>query len=172
MILRSPAWRAVPAVPAAAQTAILTLPTTINTGGSNNFFQHGWEFRVGAASIIVSKLRTYSRDAVAQPNRTLRLWRVSDQALLASVNLSITNDTWHEASITPVTLLAGQNYIVTERAVDGSATPRAPAFSNDLTGASFNSAITFVQSRTVDGTGFPTSVSANRLFGITDVTFT
>lgn len=132
--------------------------------------QAGNEFTVGASNVTACALRF--RGASGDTEEVLRLWRVSDQQLLAQVTTS-PGDTaeWKEAAITPVELAAGQNYIITRRIADGATRAihriSAANFDDDVT---FDPALTWVQARLQSGTGFPTGTSAFHLYGV-DVRF-
>ena len=136
-------------------------------GGETSSFQVGWEFTVGASDITVGKLRIYfDRD---NPEETLRLWRVSDQALLASVDITPAANEWVEASLSSaVVLSASASYVVATRSK--TAASRTYLRRTDVTGLTFASEITHVRSRLLDSDGFPTSTQAG-IRGLTDIVF-
>lgn len=68
----------------------------------------GWKFTVGSADIDVAALRYYHP---AGSTETVRLFRWSDGALLASASVTSAGG-WGETEITPVTLSAGQAYVI------------------------------------------------------------
>lgn len=128
--------------------------------------QNGWRFTVGANDLEVCALRLHSLDNEGE--HTLRLWRVSDEALLASVAMTPTGDNaaWGEAEITPVTLAGGSDYVVTQRRTDG-ATRTVYRNPSSLT---INSAITLVDNRFVEADTYPTNTSGHDYQGV-DIKF-
>lgn len=78
----------------------------------------GWQFQVGANDITITHLRYYNAGAQTE---TVRLYRVSDGTLLASAAIT-TAGGWAEEEITPVTLTAGQSYVIAHRAGGSSRT--------------------------------------------------
>ena len=136
------------------------------TTSFNNTNQAGYEFTVGAADITVTALRGYAR--ATGTDYTLRLWRVSDEENLASIDhVSLTESEWGEAELSSaITLAAGANYIVTIRG--GSAMWR----DTDIASAVFNDAITFVAGRRVTNNTFPSTVVADEPRGLADIKFT
>jgi hypothetical protein len=101
--------------------------------------EFGWKFTVGVSNIIVNKLRYYSRGN--DQNYTLKLWRDSDQTLLAQTAITTVIDTWVEGNITPQTLIAGQTYTVSYN----YSTPNNPIYEGNSSDATFNSNIQFVR---------------------------
>lgn len=112
-------------------------------------FQVGWQFLVGSNNLQVCALRANFPSARTE---TVRLWRVSDQVLVASASVTVVNagGGWGETSITPVELSAGANYIVTTRMSDGSS-----RLANRTTAKTESSHVSFVEANAVDGDGFP-----------------
>ena len=106
----------------------------------SNKREAGWEFTVGASDIIVSRLGHglgYSA--------TVNLWRVTGSVLLASVVTS----NW--GNITPITLSAGQSYIVSVWMNGGWEN-----YSSSL--CTFHSAISYVRGRYTTSSGsFPST---------------
>lgn len=93
---------------------------TYTPGNGNESEQRGWRFTVGASDVRVCALRHQSRSTAV--SQTLRLWRVSDGALLAAKTYtpSVTSS-WEEIPLdTPIVLEAGQTYIVSGRTADGT----------------------------------------------------
>lgn len=84
----------------------------------------GWQFQVGANDITVTHLRLYD---AGMRTETVRLYRVSDGTLLASASVTASGG-WGEEEVTPVTLTAGQSYVVSQRAGGAVRTvPRTPS---------------------------------------------
>lgn len=84
----------------------------------------GWQFQVGANDITVTHLRLYNAGSQTE---TVRLYRVSDSALLAAASISASGG-WAEEEVTPVVLTAGQSYVISQRAGGSSRTVyRTPA---------------------------------------------
>lgn len=132
----------------------------------SGYLQFGWEFTVGASDLTVTKLRLYSAGAASEE---LRLWRVSDTTLLGSVAITSATAEWVEGTLaSPVVLSSGANYVVSVRrpGVGSHAYYYAPPAN-----VSFNSAVTYVRARFINSTAFPSSVEANRVYGIADIMF-
>lgn len=98
---------------------------------------------------------------------TVRLWRVSDKALLATVTATADANAWVETALdTPIPLAANTQYLVTTRRPGAAAaTVHAPA-----AGFTFHPLVTFEGSRTAESDAYPTGVNANVL-GLADLVF-
>lgn len=133
--------------------------------GSADFTEQlGWRFTVGASALNVCAIRLYA--AVPQ-SAVVRIWRVSDEALVGEVEFTPdTLDAWNTVDITPVTLGAGADYVVTSRLASGISRPVYRNPTRTLDGA-----LTFVEGRFVDGDGFPSATSANEYLA-PDIVFT
>ena len=139
-----------------------TSPSTTSTDA-----MRGYAFEVGNKPITVTALRSWRRGAYAD---RVFLWRLSDEALLASVDITSATDAWVEGSITPVTLDANTQYVVSARSQAGD---QSAAFQNNMTGWEFNGPITFLHRRGGDSTNdFPTGTFDNRMSGYADIVFT
>lgn len=126
----------------------------------------GWRFTVGSNNITATKLRIYS-GSISSASRKIRLWRVSDQAKIAEVTVTAINGVWVEGNITPVTLTAGQSYIVSYGHDSGNY-----RYNNPYTLNTYSPAITFNEGRYVEGTNdFPIYTSESACFGIVDIYF-
>lgn len=112
--------------------------------------QLGWRFTVGAANITVHSLRFYHATGSTE---TVRLWRVSDGALLASASVTSTGG-WGEEEIPPVTLLTGAQYVVAARAGGSSRTVH-----HTPTDAAIDPAITFDSGVFNNADAFPASTT-------------
>lgn len=137
-------------------------------GGSSNLSQqYGNTLLVGADNLTVRALRHYASTASEEALTTLRLWRVSDEALLASVNVTGILNTWVQGSITPVELVSGQQYIVSARLASGANRDilRDPAwFVHDVR-------VSFVETVFVDADTFPGSSSSTDIPAIADIVY-
>ncbi|HVL87584.1 MAG TPA: fibronectin type III domain-containing protein [Candidatus Thermoplasmatota archaeon] len=101
--------------------------------------------------------------AVAQ---TVRLWRVSDGALLASASVTTTGtNNWVYTSISAVTLVAGQSYIVSTAIPCCTSYGYIPSFSTPRT----EGAITIQASRY--GDSFPQNSWTGEMYGLADIQF-
>jgi hypothetical protein len=131
---------------------------------ANSSAQLGWEFTANAA-ITVTHLRV---NLPSDSDEVVRLWRVSDEALLASESITSVTDTWVEVELsTPVELSAATNYVITTReASGGSRTLRNDTVSNVVV----DPVASFVTSRFVSGTGYPSSATTN-FRGIPDLRY-
>lgn len=149
-------------------TGIVSIAASSNL---NTRDQRGWRFTVGASNITVSGLRTFIN---ANHSETIRLWRVSDQTLLASVTVNGAPGSWVDGAITPVVLSSGADYIVTTQPNPNTSTRSGKAASiGDVT---FNSAVSWVANHASNGTGSTTypSITLNSTFfyGFADIIFT
>lgn len=115
--------------------------------------QVGWRFTVGSANITVHSLRFYHASGATE---TVRLWRVIDGALLASASVTSTGG-WGEEEITPVTLLAGAQYVVAARAGGSSRTVH-----HTPTNAAIDPAITYDTGVSDTGSALPATTTATQ----------
>ena len=130
--------------------------------------QVGWEFTT-AQALTVTALRCL---LAAGAEETLRLWRISDETLLASATVTPeVNSDWTMAPLgAPVGLAADTAYAVTTRRTDGST--RSWRY-GAATGFSINTAFaTFVRPRSVRADTFPGAQSGTSLYGLADIVFT
>lgn len=116
--------------------------------------QYGWRFTVGANDIDVGALMIYDADGGTE---TVRLWRVIDQALLASAVVTSVGG-WGETPITPVTLASGADYIISRRRADGALRTVHVNPADEL----YDSGISFVSSLRVDADSIPTDSLGNQ----------
>lgn len=122
--------------------------------------EFGWQFTVGANDITVAALMLYDADGGSE---TVNLWRVSDQALIASAVVTSPGG-WAETEITPVTLSAGASYVVSRYAAGASRNVDSNAgrgIDGNNRGISVDPAITMVGGRFNSSGGFPASASGN-----------
>lgn len=144
---------------------------TLNSGypstGASGGNQFGWLFTVGANDLRVTHLRIYTT-AIAH---TARLWAVAGSALLANVSIVGGAPAWAEEPITPATLSAGQDYVVTMRPNGGLAWQyEIPA--DDIPDAVvWSPHLTFVQGRFVGDNNFP-KYTTGYIRGLPDIRFT
>lgn len=117
-----------------------------------------------ASSGQITALRFYHVPSATRTTRTLRLWRVSDQALLASVDTVAEVSGWNTITLTPpVPVTAGDHLLV---GLDAYA-PDPIGYSDGV--ASDTTAIGFVQSLYGTRGLYPTAANATYYF--TDVVF-
>jgi len=143
---------------------ITTLGTVTDGSSGGHDYECGYKFTVGAKDIVCTKLRIYPH---ANGNKTVRLWRVSDQSLLGSAVVAGVAEQWAEAALAnPITLTAGAAYVV-------SCSISAGTTFNISTVTAHSSFIEINDYRyVIDGAGtFPTETTDN-LSGIPDVVFT
>lgn len=119
----------------------------------------GWRFTVGSSDLLATRLSLYQAGGATE---TVRLYRVSDQTLLASA-LIASAGSWAEAPITPVTLAAGEDYAVTRYAGGASrAYDQTPV--RVVSGVSrsrlFNPAVTLVGGVYNPNGGFPSTAGS------------
>jgi len=143
---------------------IVSLGATSSQYNGDNDTEQGWKFTVGASNIIVSKLRVFWAKA---QSITLRLWRVSDSALLSSVTVTAADSSWVVGSISPITLTAGASYVVSAGApMSPYATYRYIAKASNT----YNSKITCNEGRYYLNIGYyPSVIIDANIFGITDI---
>lgn len=123
----------------------------------------GYEFTVGSSDITAKALRFYG--AATQAGVTMKLWRVSDSALLASASLDAVADTWVEVAISDAILSANTNYVVTAYRAAGLDTYYDSGDDFDI-----HAAISFANGRFGTGDAFPTFTVGN-IYGVVDVGF-
>lgn len=136
-------------------------------GTGSNDAQLGWEFEP-SQDINVTSLRVYFE---ANSNETLRLWRVSDQALLASEDVAAVAGEWVEASLaSPVSLTSGAKYLITTR--EQNAATRDWWYFEEAT-LTFNAAISITGSVASSTDAYPGSFAPSplRAYGASDVGF-
>lgn len=143
------------------------------TGGSTGQTRSwGWIFEVGGSDITVVALRAYGEDGASHTFDTTRLWRVSDEMLLATATTVVTGGEWTETPITPVALSAGASYaIVTGNDATGGAYTR----SVDVPSFAFASEISYVTGTRTDSGDpdeYPGGALANEIYGLSDIVFT
>lgn len=126
--------------------------------------QVGWEFTTNQA-ITVTKLRCY---VGANGSEIIRLWRVSDGALLGSVTVSAVTNTWVEGTLgTPISLASGTAYAVTTQRADASS--RAWKYSGSLAGYTFSPMVNYVRVRWTTAQTFPSVTEApGTMWGLAD----
>ena len=89
---------------------VIASMTSEPSDASNNSCDYGWQFTVGANNVTATKLRIYAHTAFST---SLRIWRVSTGALLATVALTTVAHEWAEGTLSAsLTLLAGQAYVI------------------------------------------------------------
>ena len=100
-------------------------------------------------------------------SHTVRLWRVSDSAELASVSITGVVGTWVSGSITPVNVTNESNYIVSVRVGAGN------SYYYYAQGVKQVGNVSMVAGRYVASADtFPSSSSGANVYGLTDVSFT
>jgi len=99
--------------PLSAQQSIFTTQTPQSSGKNNQSREYGTVF-ASSISGQITALR-YWKTSSDSGTHTGRLWRVSDQALLATVTFSSSSTTgWQTQSLSaPVSITAGTQYLVT-----------------------------------------------------------
>lgn len=116
-------------------------PTELSNGTDSRC---GWRFTVGADDILVNQLGIYANSAAAF---RLMIHRVSDGVAVASVVVNSTAATWTWEGISPVTLLASTQYVMSAaRDTHAGYVPYLPQIDE----VTFDPAITF--DRVVYGT--------------------
>lgn len=93
------------------------------TDSSSSSRQVGWRFNVVNANLKAVAARVYlGVSGTASPEETVRLWRASDQALLATaVIITPPQGEWAQAQLSaPVILEAGELYALTTRRTSGN----------------------------------------------------
>lgn len=125
---------------------------TFTASNGVSAFQNGYRFRANRA-ITVCALKVMPRTT---SQHTLRLWRVSDQELLATATHTPSGTgTWIDVPITPVTLTPGEFYAVTAR------TPGELNYLQSEFGASQHPAIAYDRAVYNTGDAYPTGVDSS-----------
>jgi hypothetical protein len=123
----------------AASNGVLTVSHSWATAGSAAFIDNrgGYRFTVGAANINCQSLGIYMPGSSI--SERVIIHRVDTGAVIVSADITSTGtaNTWVDASITPVVLSAGVQYVISSRAVGGS----NRSVYLDHTGLTFNAAI-------------------------------
>lgn len=127
--------------------------------------KYGWEFTVGASNIEVSALRVYIGGS--NDSELLQLYSGDLSTILASVTVSALVNEWVEGEVSPVMLLAGQNYIVTH--YRGTSRTRYAPLATSVT---FSERLSFVQGRRVSSNNNPTFTDSGQISGLADIRFT
>ena len=142
-----------PADPVPLITSFTGTPSQANQAG-----QFGWEFKTNQALTLVGFRVALGTDG-GTLEETVRLWRVSDETLLASAAVNSNNDTWVEVLLdTPVSLADDANYVVaTRRTAGGTRRVRFHTAAN----FSFSALVSHVQRRSGTTDGFPSSTSTD-----------
>lgn len=81
--------------------------------------QYGNRLKVLDGPLTVRALRHFASTSDEAALQTLRLWRVSDEALLATVNVTGVQGQWVAGDITPVVLEEDEEYVVSARLASG-----------------------------------------------------
>ena len=112
------------------EPAVVTEYGVVNTGSLIDYtyghtLQRGWSFtKVGTHDCVGARIRMNHTT-----EETVRLWRVSDSALLASVNIFGLSAAWAEGMFaTPVTLEDGAEYIIATRRANNASRQTAINF--------------------------------------------
>ncbi|MDD5055524.1 MAG: DUF4082 domain-containing protein [Candidatus Peribacteraceae bacterium] len=97
--------------------------------------------------------------------RTVRLYNLATQAVLASATVTgVNSTTWVYTDITPVAVTAGTSYVVSERGATYCRYDTATAFTQGY--------ISVLDSRYVAASNnMPTTTSATRMYGFADISF-
>jgi len=145
------------------------LPGSPNTTFTDNAHV-GWRFTVGSDPITVTDLRIFGS---ATTDETVRLFRHSDGAELASVTITPVVDEWVSGAITPVELSANTAYVVSTIRADGTSRAMTRHDGGEAADAMLiDPAIAFTSDAHFgSGTSMPTG-AAGALLGIADIVFT
>ena len=137
------------------------------SGTYNNSFHFGTRFTVGASDLTVTGARGMIQNGFAG---TVYLWRVSDEALLDSVDFTgAGKDIWVDTDLgSPIILPAGADYIVSHYAA-GATRQNYPVNVSDTT---FNPAITFVQGNYQTSDAYPGLYNTDASYSAVDLIFT
>jgi hypothetical protein len=122
----------------------------------------GFTFTVGSSDLTCIGLGLYQTTAASE---NVRIHRVSNGALIAEANIA-TATNWNDVAISPVTLLANTQYVISARA--GGATRAVPW---RLTGLVYTTAITGIAYRFGTADTQPTS-STNNTYAFARFEFT
>ena len=130
--------------------------------------QVGWSFTLSKAATV-----TGARVLInANRTMTVRLWRASDEALLASVDVAVTTGTWgSEDFASPVALASGVTYVAGIRSNEGFSTSVffVDKGSGSLTLESF---VTHIGGVSSAGDGYPGIGTGDNLVGLVDLLVT
>lgn len=113
----------------------------------------GYVFTVGANDLVVNKLEVYGFSTGY--TEKVRIHKNSNASLVAQASMATTADAWVSATISPVTLLAGEQYTIS-----GWADGFGRNTYNDQTGVSFYEGITFDTYVFSYGGGMPTGTTS------------
>ena len=134
-----------------------------NLSTDPNDYNLGHEFKVKTDGTI-DKLWMKVPDT---NSHTVRLWRVSDSAELASVSITGVAGTWVSGNITPVNVTNESNYIVSVRVGAGN------SYYYYAQGARQVGNVSMVAGRYIAASNaFPSNSSGANVYGLTDVSFT
>jgi hypothetical protein len=124
------------------------------TGFSTASFSQrlGFVFTVGSSNLTCIGLGLFQTTAASE---NVRIHRVSDGALIAEANIATTSN-WNDVSISPVTLVASTQYVISARA--GGATRTVP---RNHSGLVFTTAISGIAYRFGTDDNQPTGVPVN-----------
>jgi hypothetical protein len=124
------------------------------TGFSTSSFSQrlGFVFTVGSSDLTCIGLGLFETTAASE---NVRIHRVSDGALIAEANIATTSN-WNDVSISPVTLVASTQYVISARA--GGADRIVP---RNYSGLVFTTAISGIAYRFGTDDNQPTSSTAN-----------
>lgn len=133
------------------------IEATSGEGSTSSNIQVGYRFTANA-DFDLKGLR--ARVGSSGVGLTLRLWRVSDTTLLDSVTVvAAGSSTWVQADFaSPVALANGSDYVITLRRTDGGSTSLR---TDDVADITFNSIITFVETRYSSDNNYPTLTLSN-----------
>ncbi|MFA5567617.1 MAG: DUF4082 domain-containing protein [Trueperaceae bacterium] len=140
----------------------ITATASIFTAGTNQ--QRGWKFlKVGTHNCLGARVHVTN----AGEAHTLRLWRVTDQALLASVEVTTVANDWSEGFFdAPVSLVDGLEYIITTRTTSGAVyTENAVTAAN----ATLNPKLSTPRFSGLLGDTYPGFTTTQHLRGLADV---
>lgn len=119
--------------------------------------QLGARFTVGNNDLVVTHLCLYVPSGSA--TEVVRLWRVFDEVLIAQAEITATDGTG-EVEITPLTLLAGQQYIISHRRADGAS--RIVRRASSIAQLIVDPGITYESGASAgNSNGFPGSISSS-----------
>jgi hypothetical protein len=117
----------------------------------------GYRFTVGAANINCQSLGVYLESS-SSVERVI-IHRVDTGAVIASADITSSANAWVDASITPVVLSAGVQYVISTRRVGGG----ARGVYTTHTGLNFNAAIGSISYRFGSSDSQPTSGTSTTL---------
>jgi hypothetical protein len=118
LTVSSGATVAAPDASVALAAGIPIIPTAFNslsfTSISSNYSTSaniGYTFTVGAEDLYVNRLSVYASSTV-NSFETVRIWRNSDNTIVAQATVSRIVNTWSSTAITPVVLTSGASYTI------------------------------------------------------------